>query len=85
VKAARIRVDTELLARALGFPFPWTIVAAQVVYTHWAQPALELVITGESLDACFAVEEGWPIQEGDVRVTFEQRTATITAVHHERS
>ena len=91
MKAARVRLETQLLARALGLPFPWEIVHAQVLHAHWERLELELVITGESLEDGFTVQEGWPIREGQIEVTFEQRTATIVPLvsprdaTHERS
>jgi hypothetical protein len=81
VKAARVRLSTKLLAEALGFPVPWTIVHAHVLHTHWERPVLELILTGDTLDEAFAVEEGAPIHEAEILVTCEQRTAQIVPVH----
>ena len=77
MKAARVRLPTRLLAEALGFPVPWRIVHAHVLHTHWERPVLELIITGDTLDDAFAVEEGAPIHEAEILVTFEQQTAQI--------
>jgi hypothetical protein len=80
VKAARVCLSTRLLAEALGFPVPWRIVHAHVLHTHWERPVLELIITGDTLDEAFAVEEGTPIQAAEILVTFEQRSAQIVPV-----
>jgi hypothetical protein len=80
VKAARVYLDMRLLQQALGLPVPWTIAQAHVLHTHGGRSALELIITGDTLDDAFDVQKGLPIPEGELVVTFEQRTAQILVV-----
>jgi hypothetical protein len=80
VKAARVYLDTRMLEQALGLLVPWTIVQAHVLHTHCGQSVLELVITGDTLDNAFEVHKGTPIHEGELVITFEQRTAQIVPV-----
>ncbi len=79
MKAALLTLDYEALQALLPLPAPLTIQAAHMDYGVYGRPALQLVVTGDTLPDAFQLTDGDRVREAALVVEFPASGRTPVA------
>ena len=67
-RQAKITISRDMLSKAFGFDWTYTIVQAQIDNSRYCEPVLELIVECAKLPEIFYVDQGMKVKEGTLIV-----------------